>query len=146
MEARPISLQNAIDDLGFGPFQRRLLLVCGVTWAADAAEIFLIAFALPGIRKDFGLSTFGSAWVVTAGFLGMLVGAWFWGTISDRIGRRRGFTMTIGIFAVFGLLPPTRSGWACCASRPGSGSAAPSRSTSRCSPSTCPPGTGAAGW
>jgi len=104
MEARPISLQSAIDDLGFGPFQRRLLLVCGVTWAADAAEIFLIAFALPGIRKDFGLSTFGSAWVVTAGFLGMLVGAWFWGTISDRIGRRRGFTMTIGIFAVFGLL------------------------------------------
>jgi putative MFS transporter len=102
--ARSISLQSAIDELGFGAFQRRLLLVCGVTWAADAAEIFLVSFALPGIRKEFGLSTFGSAWLVTAGFLGMLVGAWFWGTISDRIGRKRGFTMTIGIFALFGLL------------------------------------------
>ena len=34
----------------------------------------------------------------------MLAGAWFWGTISDRIGRKRGFTITIGIFAVFGFL------------------------------------------
>src|SRR5687767_992463 len=34
----------------------------------------------------------------------MLVGALFWGTVSDRIGRRRGFGVTVLIFAVFGLL------------------------------------------
>ena len=34
----------------------------------------------------------------------MLGGAWFWGTVSDRIGRKRGFAITIGIFAFFGFL------------------------------------------
>jgi putative MFS transporter len=99
-----VPVQTAIDRIGFGRFQKRLLGVCGVTWAADAAEIFLIAFALPSITKDFDLSTFESSLVVSATFVGMLAGAWFWGTISDRIGRRRGFAWTIGIFAFFGLL------------------------------------------
>ena len=53
-----VPVQTAIDRIGFGRFQKRLLGVCGVTWAADAAEIFIIAFALPKITEDFGLTTF----------------------------------------------------------------------------------------
>ena len=39
--AGAVPVQTAIDRIGFGRFQKRLLGVCGVTWAADAAEIFL---------------------------------------------------------------------------------------------------------
>ncbi len=45
-----VPVQTAIDRIGFGRFQKRLLGVCGVPWAADSAEIFLIAFALPKNR------------------------------------------------------------------------------------------------
>lgn len=96
-------VQDAIDRAGFGAFQRRLFAVCGLTWAADAAEIFLISFALPGFSDEFGLTATQAGLVVTSTFVGMLVGAWFWGIISDRIGRRLGFQLTIAIFAVFGL-------------------------------------------
>ena len=98
-----LAIDDAIDRIGFGRFQKRLLAVCGVTWAADAAEVFLIAFALPGFKEEFGLSTAEAGLVVSSTFLGMLVGAWFWGTVSDRIGRRTGFQITIAIFAVAGL-------------------------------------------
>ena len=101
--AAPVTIDNAIDRIGFGKFQKRLLAVCGVTWAADAAEVFLIAFALPGFKEEFGLSSAEAGLVVSSTFLGMLLGAWFWGSISDKIGRRTGFQITIAIFAVFGL-------------------------------------------
>lgn len=101
--AQPLLIDDAIDRIGFGRFQKRLLAVCGVTWAADAAEIFLIAFALPGFMEEFALTPSAAGLVVSATFLGMLIGAWFWGTLSDRIGRRTGFQITIAIFAIFGL-------------------------------------------
>lgn len=105
MAAMPVlTVQDAIDRVGFGRFQRRLLLVCGVTWAADAAEILLLAFALPAISADFGLSRAAGGLLVTATFVGMLVGAWFWGVVADRVGRRAGFQITVLVFALFGTL------------------------------------------
>lgn len=72
-------------------------------WAADAAEVLLIGFALPSIREEFGLDGVTSALLASVTFVGMLLGAWLWGPVADRIGRRLGFMVTVGIFAVFGL-------------------------------------------
>jgi putative MFS transporter len=109
--ARAVPVQEAIDQIGFGRFQRRLLGVCGVTWAADAAEVLLLGFALPSIIAEFGISAAQGGLIATATFAGMLVGAWFWGTISDYIGRRTGFQLTVLIFAVFGVLSALAPSW-----------------------------------
>jgi MFS transporter, putative metabolite:H+ symporter len=109
--ARAMPVQEAIDQIGFGRFQKRLLGVCGVTWAADAAEVLLLGFALPSIIGEFGQSAAQGGLIATATFAGMLVGAWFWGTISDYIGRRTGFQMTVLIFAVFGFLSALAPSW-----------------------------------
>jgi putative MFS transporter len=99
-----LSIEEAIDRVGVGRFQHRLLAVCGVTWAADAAEVLLIAFALPSLIEEFQLGTAGAGLIATSSFVGMLIGAWFWGTLSDYIGRKTGFQLTVLIFAVFGFL------------------------------------------
>src|SRR3712207_8668770 len=52
------------------------------------------------IIEEFGISTTQAGLIASATFAGMLVGAWFWGTISDYIGRRTGFQLTVLIFAV----------------------------------------------
>src|SRR5918993_681280 len=105
------TVQEAVDQIGFGRFQKRLLGVCGVTWAADAAEVLLLGFALPSIIGEFGISAAQGGLIATPTFAGMLVGAWFWGTISDKIGRRLGFQVTVLLFAVFGLLSAFAPGW-----------------------------------
>ncbi|MDP8926241.1 MAG: MFS transporter [Actinomycetota bacterium] len=110
-DTRAISVQEAVDRIGFGRFQKRLLAVCGVTWAADAAEVLVLGFALPSIIGEFGITTTQGGLTVTATFAGMLVGAWFWGTISDYIGRRTGFQLTVLIFALFGLLSAFAPSW-----------------------------------
>jgi putative MFS transporter len=108
---RTSTVQEAVDQIGFGRFQRRLLGVCGVTWAADGAEVLLLGFALPSLIGEFGITTTQAGLTVTATFAGMLVGAWFWGTISDYIGRRMGFQVTVLIFALFGLLSALAPSW-----------------------------------
>lgn len=99
-----ITLDEAIDSIGFGRFQRKLMLICGLGWAADAMEVLLIAYALPEIGKEWGLSAAQVGLLGTAIFLGMLAGAWGWGRLSDRIGRKTGFISTVAIDSVFGLL------------------------------------------
>src|SRR3990170_496817 len=108
---RAVTVQEAVDRIGFGRFQKRLLGVCGVTWAADGAEVLLLGFALPSIIGEFGITTAQGGLIASATFAGMLVGAWFWGTISDYIGRRLGFQLTVLIFALFGLLSAFAPGW-----------------------------------
>jgi putative MFS transporter len=73
--------------------------------------VLLLGFALPSLIGEFGITTTQAGLTVTATFAGMLVGAWFWGTISDYIGRRMGFQVTVLIFALFGLLSALAPSW-----------------------------------
>jgi putative MFS transporter len=99
-----ITYDQAIEQIGFGRFQRNLLVICGLGWSADAMEVLLVAFILPAVGEEWGLTNSQKGLLGTAIFLGMLAGAWFWGFLSDRIGRKTGFISTVAIDSVFGLL------------------------------------------
>ena len=59
--------------------------------AMTALGIDLMLPAFPDIRAEYGMAADSTkvAWIVTAYFLGMSIGPWFYGPLSDRIGRRR---------------------------------------------------------
>ena len=99
-----LTYDQAIEQVGFGRFQKKLMVLCGLGWAADAMEILLIAFILPAVGEEWGLSNAQKGLLGTAVFVGMLVGAWGWGWLSDRIGRKTGFIGTVAIDSIFGLL------------------------------------------
>jgi putative MFS transporter len=99
-----ITFDEAIEKAGFGKFQKKLMVICGLGWAADAMEILLIAFILPVVAKEWKLSTTEQGLLGTAIFLGMLAGAWVWGRLSDLFGRKISFISTVAISAIFGLL------------------------------------------
>jgi putative MFS transporter len=99
-----LTYDQAMEKVGFGRFQKRLMVLCGLGWAADAMEVLLIAFILPAVGQEWGLTNAQKGLLGTAIFLGMLAGAWVWGRLSDVLGRKVGFIATVGIDSVFGLL------------------------------------------
>jgi len=104
MAHRTMTIEEAIERIGVGRFQYKLLAICGVGWAADAMEVIIIAFVIPAVITEWQLTTAQAGFIGTAIFIGMLVGAWFWGIITDRIGRKPSFQLTVLVDSVFGFL------------------------------------------
>jgi putative MFS transporter len=101
---RFLSYEEALGNVGYGHFQRRLLVICGLGWAADAMEVLLISFAMPSMAAEWSLRPAQTALLATAIFVGMFIGALVWGRLADRIGRRMGFVLTIAFYSLFGGL------------------------------------------
>jgi MFS transporter, putative metabolite:H+ symporter len=99
-----LSLDAALTAAGVGAFQLRLLALFGLVWAADAMQVLAIGFAAPSIAGEFGLPVAQAVQGGTAFFLGMLIGAWGFGRLADRFGRRRVLIGTVLMDALFGLL------------------------------------------
>jgi MFS transporter, putative metabolite:H+ symporter len=98
-----VTVDQALSQSGTGSFNYRLLAIFGLVWAADAMQVLAIGFAAPSLASHFGLSIPEAVQAGTALFLGMLVGAWGFGHLADRIGCRRVLIVTVLIDAVFGL-------------------------------------------
>lgn len=102
-KAAGVTIEAALDAAGTGAFQRRLIAIFGLVWAADAMQVLAIGFTAPSIAASFGLSVPAALQVGTAFFVGMLLGAAGFGRLADRIGRRNLLIVTVLIDAVFGL-------------------------------------------
>lgn len=90
--------------------QGKVFIIGGLGYMFDAWDVALNGFLTPLLGAEFDLSTTERGLVATANLVGMAVGAVAWGTIADRIGRKRAFSITLLIFALFsalGALSPT---------------------------------------
>lgn len=61
-----------------------------------------MALVLPQLQKEFDVSETKVRYTTFALFIGLTVGASFWGIASDVIGRRLAFNTTLFIGALFG--------------------------------------------
>src|SRR5262249_23983151 len=100
-EAKSPELIARLEPLPFSRWHRNFFILGFLGIMFDAADSALFGAALPPIAKEFGLGPAQSGLLATAGLIGAFVGALFWGTLSDYIGRRTSFQATVGIFAVF---------------------------------------------
>ncbi|KAM9783145.1 synaptic vesicle glycoprotein 2A [Neosynchiropus ocellatus] len=107
--------ETILQECGHGKFQWTLYFVLGLALMADGVEIFVVGFVLPSAEKDMCLSEPNKGMLgkihitiryscLSSGlivYLGMMVGAFVWGGLADRIGRRQTLLISLSINSVF---------------------------------------------
>lgn len=84
--------------------QGKIFIIGGLGYLFDAWDIALNGFLMPLVGDEFDLSTGERGLVATANLIGMAVGGIVCGAIADRIGRKKTFSATLLVFALFSVL------------------------------------------
>ncbi|KAK3153809.1 hypothetical protein QOZ80_2BG0181460 [Eleusine coracana subsp. coracana] len=102
------SASYTVDDAlllsGFGRFQISILAYAGIGLIAEAMEMMLLSFVGPSVQLEWKLTSHQESMITSVVFVGMLIGAYSWGVVSDNYGRRRGFLFTAIMTSSAGFL------------------------------------------
>ena len=109
-EAEPISppygsiietdIPARLDGLPFGRFHVLVIVALGITWILDGLEVTLAGSLSGALKQDSGLSL-SNAEVGFSGscyLAGAVLGAFLFGWLTDRLGRKKLFTVTLVVY------------------------------------------------
>ena len=89
-----------IDRLPWSPFHTRMVVALGVAWILDGLEITVASAVADTLTQPetLGLSSAAVGLIATVYLAGEVVGALFFGRLSDKLGRRNLFMITLGVY------------------------------------------------
>ena len=91
-----------LDRLPWGRFQTLVVAALGITWILDGLEVTLVG-AVAGALKQSPVLQLSNAEVGLASsayLAGAVLGAMFFGWLTDRLGRKKLFFITLGVYLV----------------------------------------------
>jgi MFS transporter, putative metabolite:H+ symporter len=105
---RPEDILARIERLPLSAWQIRTRIIVGTATFFDAFDALSITYVLPVVVPAWKLTPGAIAWLISAGFVGQLVGALVGGWLAERFGRR---PVIVGAVLWFGLFS-LACGWA----------------------------------
>ena len=84
--------------------QRNTFIACFLGWGLDALDFFLLTFVLVPISHEFGRSIPDVAFAITLTLMARPLGAFIFGLLGDKFGRRIPLMIDIVFYSVMELL------------------------------------------
>jgi MFS family permease len=109
VEDRPVRslIPVRMDKMPWSRFHWMVILGLGTAWILDGLEIQIVASG--GYAKSLGMNATEIGLTATIYLVGQVAGALFFGRLTDKLGRKRLFVLTLALYlvgsAVAGLAP-----------------------------------------
>jgi AAHS family 4-hydroxybenzoate transporter-like MFS transporter len=104
--SRVVDISTVIDTQPVGAFQLRAFVLCAAVLFVDGFDVQGITYVASTLTREWGLVR-GQMWpALSAGLVGVMLGAMFIAPLADRIGRRKVIVYSCVAFGVLTLLTP----------------------------------------
>ncbi|HEV7442102.1 MAG TPA: MFS transporter [Steroidobacteraceae bacterium] len=96
-----MALLNALK--GWTPAQKSVVTASFLGWALDAFDFFLLVFVLKDVASEFGVEKKQVAVAIMLTLACRPLGAFIFGRLADRFGRRPVLMLDVGLYSLLGL-------------------------------------------
>lgn len=96
---RQIDVNQAIDNARFTRFHWMVMALCALLLIFDGYDLFIYGVVLPAIMQEWGLTPLQAGALGSYALFGMMFGALGFGTLADRIGRKKGIAICFALFS-----------------------------------------------
>ena len=104
MNTNPVNINTVVDEAKFTPFHWSVLIWCLLIIIFDGYDLVIYGVALPLLMQEWGLSAVQAGLLASTALFGMMFGAMSFGTLSDKLGRKKTIMICVAIFSGFTFL------------------------------------------
>ena len=77
-----------------------MVLAAYLGWTLDAFDFFIMVFVLDDIAREFGTDRTTVTWAITLTLAARPLGAWLFGRLADRFGRRPTLMLNVATYSL----------------------------------------------
>ncbi|MFJ2983218.1 MULTISPECIES: MFS transporter [unclassified Pseudomonas] len=103
MHTPSVDVKEWIDSQPITHYQRLILVLCFLIVLFDGFDVAVMGFIAPSLMQDWGLSRTAFGPVMSAGMVGLAIGAIAAGPYADRLGRKRVLLLAVTGFSLLSL-------------------------------------------
>jgi MFS family permease len=97
-------LLRRLDTAGWNRAHTAITAALGIGWLLDAFEVTIVNNVISALRDLWRLTNLEASWILSIWFVGIMIGAYLFGYLADRFGRRRLFLLTLLLYGLFTFL------------------------------------------
>jgi MFS transporter, putative metabolite:H+ symporter len=97
------SISARVERLPLSRWHVRMMAIAGIAHFSDAFDALTIAFVLPILVGLWKISPTEIGFLISAGYVGQMIGAIGFGWAAERIGRRGALRLTVMVISLFSL-------------------------------------------